>query len=58
MVRQNGFDMVRLADAAAAKHCTEIARQLYQEVIGSLTGSAYEAVREEALLGLSRLSQG
>jgi hypothetical protein len=47
--------MLKMAEAAAAKHCNKTARQTYLEVIDTFTGSGYTAERQRAQIGIDDL---
>lgn len=45
----------RVAQAAADKGCSDLARELYLDVIDRYTGTAYAAMRERARIGIDDL---
>jgi hypothetical protein len=47
--------MIELAEDADAKGCVKTARKTYLAIIDTFTGSAYEAVRQRAQIGIDDL---
>jgi hypothetical protein len=57
VVIEGGGWVLQVADAARQHHCTVVARNLYDTVIATYTGSAYAALRQRAQIGIEDLRQ-
>ncbi|MBV8913080.1 MAG: hypothetical protein JOZ05_08605 [Acetobacteraceae bacterium] len=54
----NGRFRMELAEAARRKHCVEVARKGYQEILEIFTGTPYAPLRRRATAGLNGLPAG
>jgi hypothetical protein len=57
VVIEGGSWVLEVADAARQHRCTKVARDLYDTVIATYTGSAYAALRQRAQIGIEDLRQ-
>ena len=57
VVIEGGSWILEVADAARQHRCAAVARDLYDAVIATYTGSAYAALRQRAQIGIEDLRQ-